>query len=76
MLISVKSGTQFRLVWVDLKSNVETENKLKAENKELKFQVQSAKYKIIDLQNRLIDNQIDLAKAKKKGSGEINVLNR
>jgi cell division protein ZapA len=36
---------------------------LKRDNKELKFQLQSSKYKIIALQNKVIDNQIDLAKA-------------
>lgn len=46
--------------------------KLKAENKEMKFQVQSAKYKIIDLQQKLIDNQIDLAVEKKHKKPLIN----
>lgn len=40
-------------------------NKMKAEVKELKFQMQSAKYKIIDLQNRLLESQVNLAKEKK-----------
>jgi len=39
--------------------------KLLSENKELKFQLQSSKYKIIDLQNKLIENGVDLAKIKK-----------
>jgi len=39
--------------------------KFRGENKELKFQLQSSKYKIIDLQNKLIENQVDLAKVKK-----------
>lgn len=38
---------------------------LKSDNKELKFQLQSSKYKIIALQNKIIDNQIDMAKALK-----------
>lgn len=40
-------------------------NKMKTEVKELKFQLQSAKYKIIDLQNRLLESQMSLAKEKK-----------
>lgn len=38
--------------------------KLISENKELKFQLQSSKYKIINLQNKLVDNGVDLAKIK------------
>lgn len=38
--------------------------KLKADNKELKFQLQSAKYKLIDVQNKLLENQISLARAR------------
>lgn len=42
-----------------------TENvKLSEENKELKFQIQSYKYKTMDLQQRLIESGIHLAKAK------------
>lgn len=40
--------------------------KLRAENKEMKFQIQSSKYKIIDLEQKLIDNQINLAVEKKQ----------
>ncbi|MTK14213.1 MAG: cell division protein ZapA, partial [Clostridiaceae bacterium] len=39
---------------------------LKSENKEFKFQLQSAKYKIIDLQHKLVENQINLAREKKQ----------
>ena len=44
----------------------------KAENKELKFQLQSARYKIIDLQNKLVENQINLVKVKKMNNPLIN----
>lgn len=40
--------------------------KLKEENKGLRFQIQSYKYKTMDLQNKLIENGINLAKAKQK----------
>ncbi|KOA20236.1 cell division protein ZapA [Clostridium homopropionicum DSM 5847] len=55
------------------KKYLKEKNDLKAENKELKFQVQSSKYKIMDLQNRLIENQIDLAKIKKKDNPLLNI---
>lgn len=35
-------------------------------NKEMKFQNQSAKYKILDLQQKLMDSQINVAKTKKQ----------
>lgn len=44
----------------------------KTENKELKFQLQSARYKIIDLQNKLVENQINLVKVKKMNNPLIN----
>jgi len=44
---------------------IEENRKIKAENKEMKFTLQSYKYKIIDSQNKLIEYQISLAKQKK-----------
>ncbi|MDF2882049.1 MAG: cell division protein ZapA [Clostridiaceae bacterium] len=41
-------------------------NLLKAENKEANFRLQSSKYKIIDLERKLVDNQINLVKEKKQ----------
>lgn len=55
------------------KQYLKEKNQLKSENKDLKFQVQSSKYKIMDLQNRLIENQIDLVKIKKKENPLLNV---
>jgi len=37
-----------------------------SENKDLKFTVHSLKYKVIDLENKYLENQIDLAKTKKQ----------
>lgn len=48
------------------KRYMEENNILKAECKEYKFQMQSNKYKTIDLQNRLIEAQVELAKAKRQ----------
>lgn len=47
------------------KKYLDDNNMLKAECKEFKFQVQSSKYKIMDLQHRLIETQMELAKEKK-----------
>ena len=44
---------------------IEENRKIKVENKEMRFKLQSSKYKIIDLQNKLIEYQISLAKQKK-----------
>lgn len=46
--------------------------RLKTENKEMKFQLQSTKYKIIDLEQKLLDNQINLAVQKKQKNAVIN----
>ncbi len=37
-------------------------------NKELKFELQSYKYKVLDLQNKLFENQMTIAKDKKDGA--------
>jgi cell division protein ZapA len=44
---------------------VEKNNQLKAENKELRFNLQTTKYKVLDLQNKLMESQINVAKEKK-----------
>ena len=44
---------------------VEKNSLLKAENKELKFQLNSSKYKVMDLQSKLMDSQINYVKEKK-----------
>lgn len=51
---------------------IEESAKLRSENKELKFQTQTDKYKIIDLQQKLLENQIDLVKEKKQNKPYIN----
>ena len=47
------------------KTSVEVNEKINMENKDIKFKLQSYKYKIIDSQNKLIEYQISLAKQKK-----------
>lgn len=48
---------------------IEECTKLKSSNKELKFQSQSDRYKILDLEQKLIGNQIDLVKERKQNKG-------
>ncbi|MBV4440076.1 cell division protein ZapA [Clostridium tyrobutyricum] len=45
---------------------VKENTKLKFENKESRFKIQTLKYKLIDLQNKLQENQINLAKERKR----------
>lgn len=47
------------------KTSIEENIKMKIENKDIKFDLQSSKYKIIDLQNKLVEYQIILAKQRK-----------
>lgn len=44
---------------------IEKNNQLKAENKEVRFNLQTTKYKVLDLQNKLMESQINVAKEKK-----------
>ncbi|WP_392486662.1 cell division protein ZapA [Haloimpatiens sp. FM7315] len=57
---------QISILEESAKSYLEDKNRYQSQNRELKFQVHSIKYKAIDLENRLMENQIDLAKTKKK----------
>ncbi|MCD2345392.1 cell division protein ZapA [Clostridium guangxiense] len=41
-------------------------DKVSRENKDLKFTIHSLKYKVIDLENKYLENQIDLAKTRKQ----------
>lgn len=58
------------------KLNIEGNKKIKMENKEMKFQLQSSKYKIIDLQNKLQEYQISLAKQKKINNPLLNAYKK
>lgn len=50
---------------------VEKNSILKAENKELKFQLHSSKYKVMDLQSKLMESQINFVKEKKLNDGPL-----
>ncbi|NLZ48968.1 MAG: cell division protein ZapA [Clostridiales bacterium] len=56
----------------ELKNTKNSFEKNKAENKELKFQLRSARYKINYLEQELVENQINLAKIKKMSNPLIN----
>ena len=61
-----KLQVQMALMEKTAKKYMEENNKIKIQNKELKFQLQSSKYKILDLEKKLMDSQLNLAKEKKK----------
>ncbi|PRR76831.1 Cell division protein ZapA [Clostridium liquoris] len=54
------------------KEHLEENNILKSKCKEFKFQVQSSKYKIMDLQHKLIETQVQLVKEKKRNNPMLN----
>lgn len=49
----------------ELKKNIDEKESLKVKNKEMKFQLQNSKYKVLDLEKKLIDAQFNLAVEKK-----------
>ncbi|ACA46829.1 cell division protein ZapA [Clostridium botulinum] len=61
-----KLQVQMELMEKTAKKYMEENNKIKIQNKELKFQLQSSKYKVLDLEKKLMDSQLTLAKEKKK----------
>lgn len=67
----IKLNKELEITIETAQKHISESTKLRAENKELKFQLQSSKYKVIDLQNKLIENQVDLAKVKKNLSNPI-----
>lgn len=48
----------------EIKKYKDMYEKCESENKDLKFTIHSLKYKVIDLENKYLENQIDLAKSK------------
>jgi cell division protein ZapA len=63
-----KLSNELQITQESAKEYLEERNRLKNENQELKFQIQSYKYKTMDLQHRLIESGIILAKAKKNSN--------
>ena len=50
----------------DFKKTKAEKDLLKQRNKEIKFQLQNSKYKVLDLEKKLIDIQVKLAYEKKQ----------
>lgn len=57
---------QLNVMEEENKKNIAEKELLKKDNKELKFSVQSCKYKIIDLEKKFLDSQINVVKEKVK----------
>ncbi|MGH4139411.1 cell division protein ZapA [Clostridium sp.] len=62
---NIKMRQELETMQSSPKIYIEENRKVKVENKEMRFKLQSYKYKIIDLQNKLIEYQISIAKQKK-----------
>lgn len=56
---------QLLIMEQDLRSNINEKESLKSRNKDMGFKLQNYKYKILDLEKKLIDAQFDLAVEKK-----------
>lgn len=56
---------QLRVMEDELKGTSNEKESLKARYKEMKFQLQNSRYKVLDLEKKLIDAQFDLALEKK-----------
>lgn len=71
----IKLNKELRVINETSEKHLQDKNVLIEENKKLKFDLQTAKYKVIDMENRLIENQVDLAKAKKGKNNLAPLLN-
>lgn len=67
----VKLNEELDIIQKTAKEYMQEIKTIKATNKELKFQLQTSKYKVLDLQNKLLENQIDLAKIKKQSENPL-----
>ncbi|WFF71524.1 cell division protein ZapA [Proteiniclasticum sp. QWL-01] len=63
-----KLQTEMTLMQESVKEYRDDNEQLSKLNKELKFELQSYKYKVLDLQNKLFENQITPSKDKKDGT--------
>lgn len=60
-----KLGQEVTIMEEEIKKNLKMKQLLEQRNKEIKFQLQNSKYKILDLENKLIEAKISLAKERK-----------
>lgn len=63
-----KLGKEINIINEVVEKSGKEKEFLKARNKEMKFQVQNYKYKTLDLEKKLIDLQVNLAKEKKNNN--------
>lgn len=60
----ISLGEQITIMEEELKSSIKMKEKIKDRSKEMHFQLQNSKFKVLDLEKKLIDAQIELAKSK------------
>ncbi|MGL5381440.1 MAG: cell division protein ZapA, partial [Clostridium sp.] len=60
-----KLSSEMNIMEEELKKNIREKQTLKSRNKEIKFKLQNYQYKVLDLEKKLVDLQINLAKEKK-----------
>jgi cell division protein ZapA len=73
---NIKNKQELQAMQDSAKEHMEVSKKIKVENKEMRFQLQSSKYKVIDLQNKLVEYQISLAKQKKINNPLLNAYKK
>lgn len=56
---------EVKIIEETTKKYIKENSELKVKHKEIKFQLQTAKYKVIELQNKVLDKEFDLVKEKK-----------
>lgn len=66
----VKLNTELQLLKDSAKEYRDDNEQLSKLNKELKFELQSYKYKVLDLQNKLFENQMTITKDKKENAAK------
>ncbi len=65
-----KLAAEIKLLQESVREYRDDNEKFSKVNKELKFELQSYKYKVLDLQNKLFENQMNIAKDKKVANGK------
>ncbi|MFB0918880.1 MAG: cell division protein ZapA [Clostridiaceae bacterium] len=66
-----KSQSEVKLLQESVKEYRDDNEKFSKVNKELKFELQSYKYKVLDLQNKLFENQMNGTKDKKNTQAKV-----
>lgn len=59
-------GQQITIMEEELKSNIRMKEKIKVRSKEMHFQLQNSKFRVLDLEKKILDVQIELAKSRKE----------